>query len=56
MILVPAQKTLSASELVSVGVGVGLTVFVIGPAVAMHPLAFVTITFTACPLVKVLVV
>ena len=44
--LVPAQNVLSASELVSVGVGNGLTVFVIADDVAVHPLALVTITST----------
>src|SRR5664279_2057807 len=56
MILVPAQKILSASELVRVGVGVGFTVFVIAAEGVVHPFAFVTITFTACPLVREVVV
>jgi hypothetical protein len=54
--LVPQQNVLSASELVSVGVGKARTVLVIPVDVAWHPLAFVTITSTICPLVSVLVV
>jgi hypothetical protein len=54
--LVPEQKVLSASELVNVGVGNELTVFIIPVEVAVHPLAFVTITSTNWPLVNVLVV
>ena len=50
------QNVLSASELVSVGVGNELTVFVIPADVAEHPFEFVTITSTVCPLVSVLVV
>ena len=56
MILVPAQKILSASELIRVGVGVWFTVFVIAAEGAVHPLVLVTITLTACPLVSVFVV
>jgi len=52
----PEQNTLSASELVIVGVGNARTVFVIVDEVAVHPLEFVTITSTICPFVRVLVV
>ena len=44
--LVPVQNVLSASELVKVGVGSALTVFVIPDDVAIHPFALVTITST----------
>ena len=54
--LVPAHNILSASELVRVGTGSALTVFVIAAEVAVHPAAFVTITSITCPLVSVLVV
>ena len=54
--LVPAQKMLSASELVNVGVGIGLTVFVIFDEVAEHPFALLTITFIIWPFVNKLVV
>jgi hypothetical protein len=54
--LVPMQNVLSASELVSVGVGSARTVLVIPVDVAEHPFAFVTITSTIWPVVSVLVV
>ena len=54
--LVPRQNTLSASELVSVGVGNVLTVFVIADDMAIQPLELVTITSTHCPVVSVLIV
>ena len=54
--LVPAQKILSASELVRVGVGTGFTVFVMLSEVAEHPLALLTTTLTTWPFVSKLVV
>jgi hypothetical protein len=53
---VPAQNVLSGSELVSVGVGRGFTVFMMLAEVAVHPAPVVTKTSTACPFVSVVVV
>jgi hypothetical protein len=54
--LVPVQKILFASELVSVGTGKAFTVLVIPAEVDEQLLASVTITLTTCPFVKELVV
>ena len=54
--LVPVQKTLSASELMRVGLGRGVTILDIPAEVPEQLPAFVTITSTICPFVSEVVV
>jgi hypothetical protein len=54
--LVPVQKILSGSELVSVGDGNAFTVFIIGDDVDEQPFELVTTTSTICPFTSEFVV